>query len=211
MVRVAAFLLAASTAVIGFPAQAATYLFDVDYFGNDIASLAPGSDDPTAVPLSAGDVFTYSLTAVNGEWTTLNTAGFLFFELSRFWGWNSFNLTYALNLNQNSANVFSTSGNASSCCAHLGPTSISVPGGITFDQYVLVGTINSLQTPGPATSILPWPGVGPENNNNRNVTYSAVTAAVVPEPATWAMMLLGFGATGFAMRRSRKTLLPQAA
>lgn len=26
----------------------------------------------------------------------------------------------------------------------------------------------------------------------------------VPEPATWAMMLLGFGAVGFAMRRSRK-------
>ena len=27
---------------------------------------------------------------------------------------------------------------------------------------------------------------------------------VVPEPATWAMMLLGFGAIGFAARRSRK-------
>lgn len=29
-------------------------------------------------------------------------------------------------------------------------------------------------------------------------------APVVPEPGTWAMMLLGFGATGFAMRRSRR-------
>jgi PEP-CTERM motif-containing protein/pre-peptidase len=28
----------------------------------------------------------------------------------------------------------------------------------------------------------------------------------VPEPATWAMMLLGFGAAGFALRRSRKTI-----
>jgi hypothetical protein len=35
----------------------------------------------------------------------------------------------------------------------------------------------------------------------------------VPEPATWAMMLLGFGVTGVAMRRSRrrKALLPQLA
>jgi len=28
----------------------------------------------------------------------------------------------------------------------------------------------------------------------------------VPEPGTWAMMLLGFGAVGFAMRRNRKKL-----
>ena len=28
---------------------------------------------------------------------------------------------------------------------------------------------------------------------------------VVPEPATWALMLLGFGAVGFAARRSRRT------
>lgn len=35
----------------------------------------------------------------------------------------------------------------------------------------------------------------------------------VPEPATWAMMLMGFGATGFALRkgRRRKTALAQAA
>jgi hypothetical protein len=29
----------------------------------------------------------------------------------------------------------------------------------------------------------------------------------LPEPATWAMMLVGFGATGFALRRSRKNAL----
>lgn len=35
----------------------------------------------------------------------------------------------------------------------------------------------------------------------------------VPEPATWAMMIAGFGATGFALRRSRrrKALLTQLA
>ncbi len=31
------------------------------------------------------------------------------------------------------------------------------------------------------------------------------TGNSLPEPATWAMMLLGFGATGIAIRRSRKT------
>jgi hypothetical protein len=33
----------------------------------------------------------------------------------------------------------------------------------------------------------------------------------LPEPGTWAMMLLGFGAVGFGMRRSRKALLTQIA
>ena len=34
---------------------------------------------------------------------------------------------------------------------------------------------------------------------------------VVPEPGTWAMMLMGFGATGYAIRRRRKTKLAQIA
>jgi len=41
------------------------------------------------------------------------------------------------------------------------------------------------------------------------VLYRATGA--VPEPATWAMMLLGFGAIGMASRRSRKPVLAQIA
>jgi opacity protein-like surface antigen len=36
-------------------------------------------------------------------------------------------------------------------------------------------------------------------------------APAVPEPATWAMMLIGFGAVGFQMRRKRASVLPQLA
>jgi hypothetical protein len=48
----------------------------------------------------------------------------------------------------------------------------------------------------------------------KQMSYEPVGAPpAVPEPATWAMMLMGFGATGVAMRRSRrrKGLLTQFA
>lgn len=37
-----------------------------------------------------------------------------------------------------------------------------------------------------------------------NVLFTTSAVAPVPEPGTWAMMLLGFGAVGFAMRRSAR-------
>ncbi len=40
--------------------------------------------------------------------------------------------------------------------------------------------------------------------SNGTLNISRAVAAV-PEPATWAFMILGFGAIGFAMRRRRKT------
>jgi hypothetical protein len=55
--------------------------------------------------------------------------------------------------------------------------------------------------------------LGTNGTSFGNVLLSgfAVTPSV-PEPATWAMMLLGFGGIGFAMRRNRKSVgLAQAA
>jgi hypothetical protein len=39
----------------------------------------------------------------------------------------------------------------------------------------------------------------------------SISFGAIPEPATWAMMLLGFGAVGFAMRRRRQPALHQIA
>lgn len=52
------------------------------------------------------------------------------------------------------------------------------------------------------------------NNTGAGSLGGSITirpAVAVPEPATWAMMLVGFGAIGFAMRRRRKSALPQLA
>lgn len=40
--------------------------------------------------------------------------------------------------------------------------------------------------------------------SNGTLNVSSIGGAV-PEPATWAMLLIGFGAMGFAMRRARQT------
>lgn len=38
------------------------------------------------------------------------------------------------------------------------------------------------------------------------LTFAPTVSGAVPEPATWGMMILGFGAIGFAMRRRRSTM-----
>ena len=50
------------------------------------------------------------------------------------------------------------------------------------------------------------------NSNATGLSNAALfqTGSAVPEPATWAMMLLGFGAIGTSLRIRRRTL-PQAA
>lgn len=49
-------------------------------------------------------------------------------------------------------------------------------------------------------------------SNPSNLVFSAVTGAVqaVPEPATWAMMLAGFGIVGGAMRRRQRVTVTYA-
>lgn len=197
-----AFLLAATAMALPGVASAAAYNFNVIYSGNDVAALAPGSDDPLSVVLGTGDTFAYRLTAAGaGEWTTLASGSiFPFFALNG--NFNQTGISYVLNLNQNGGNVFNFSESTNVCCAHLGTNTISFGAGLVYDEYELLGTIGSTGNTDPAASLLPWPGQGPENYSPGLISFSAGSA--VPEPATWAMLLAGFGMIGYAMRRREK-------
>lgn len=52
-------------------------------------------------------------------------------------------------------------------------------------------------------------GTGISLEKQNSITLASVTGPV-PEPATWAMMLLGFGAVGYSMRRKRTPVLANA-
>ena len=58
----------------------------------------------------------------------------------------------------------------------------------------------------------PTPGIFQFSAQGTTITsFSGTVLAAVPEPATWAMMLLGFGGIGMAMRRRRRPALAQLA
>jgi hypothetical protein len=81
----------------------------------------------------------------------------------------------------------------------------------TFSQTIST-TIGSSYTLG---FVLSNPDLGDNNREDvvpsgLRITATDAVVASVPEPATWAMMLIGFGAIGFAMRFRRRPRIVEA-
>lgn len=70
------------------------------------------------------------------------------------------------------------------------------------DLFVSASTF-TLTTQGTATGL--------NGSYGGSVSFRPASVPAVPEPATWAMMLVGFAGVGVAMRRRRPVLLRQAA
>ena len=61
------------------------------------------------------------------------------------------------------------------------------------------------------TITIHWAGlVTPPPGTSYSAVFDIGSAAAVPEPATWALMLLGFGAVGWQLRRRRSQVFAQA-
>jgi hypothetical protein len=80
----------------------------------------------------------------------------------------------------------STSGQIAAGTTYFPPNN----GPITFDSLTISMQITQLS--------------GPATLDYSTLSYSLASPAAVPEPATWAMMIVGFGGVGALMRRRRR-------
>lgn len=198
-------------------ASATTFNFNVNYYGDNQASLAPGSDDMLNAAPVQGDTINYSFTGTNGTWTTLSPNGpFILGAVGDLLEYNhsygQFSYSYSFNLNGVSQS--SGSGTDSQCCADLGPRQLSFPQGMQFDNFSETITLDGVQGPLQFLSLMPaWPGSSPEGMAPGVYSYSGSTPPPVvtpsggiggvPEPATWTMMLMGVAGLGASLRRRR--------
>lgn len=73
--------------------------------------------------------------------------------------------------------------------ASVDPTSDLNPVDLSFDSDEIFVNFSGAQ------SSAPW---------STTINFGTDAVAAVPEPATWLLMLMGFGAVGFGMRRSKQ-------
>lgn len=89
-----------------------------------------------------------------------------------------------------------------------GSTGIAFDGTHYYTDNVFDSSFNVYDTSGNYIKTVPFTGQTYFLGEDLSVNYSAVIG--VPEPATWAVLILGLGAIGFAARRRREEIAPAA-
>lgn len=122
--------------------------------------------------------------------------------------------TYCYGPLSGAANFLFTDLSATGVTGDFGLTLVcnSVCANIGFSLNGLNFSANSYNPLAPPTQLVSADVVR-NGNFITSSTFNFVfrNAAPVPEPATWAMMLLGFGMIGFAVRRQQRGIAPLAA
>ncbi|MBN8809378.1 MAG: PEP-CTERM sorting domain-containing protein [Sphingomonas sp.] len=73
------------------------------------------------------------------------------------------------------------------------------------DQSYLYGITDSLSSRTfSSTARFTTLAAAPADSNFRGVAFAPTAVAAVPEPVTWAMLVMGFGGMAFAVRRREK-------
>ena len=153
--------------------------------GGFIGEVTPSAGADASTVTGFTDVFNFSITGSPGN--TNAQVGTILLN-----GIQNINFT-SITLDGNAFTLTSAAGAAEqwSCCGPLGLSSVLL--GVGDHNITLMGNLMGSAA------------------GSYSGTLNIQTVPAVPEPATWAMMLLGFGATGLMIRRRRRPVFAQLA
>jgi hypothetical protein len=160
---------------------------------------SPAFDGGYDVDIAEGDTFDFTIDFLGSQTLTLS-------NLSQLWAFSfsgspesQTNGTGTLSLLDDLGNVIETSFLTTTTEGNFhfgqsfgaGDFASGLSGNITFSGLRYTGTLNDYLAD----------GVTSRNYANNAAFYFTTATAAVPEPATWLMMIAGFGLVGGAMRR----------
>jgi len=101
------------------------------------------------------------------------------------------------------------------CCTGNALYEVLLDGNVIFSDATTTGQLFTARTTNPFELIsgnlysLSFHGIPNGPDNTAYIDDVRLTAAAVPEPSTWAMLLLGFGAVGLTVRRRKAVVGPR--
>jgi hypothetical protein len=166
---------------------------------------------------SIGNAATIVVGATNGIGSSSTVNGAL--QSTVAWTTNTFpsgNFSGWLEFTNDTAGLYQVVVSTSTPGAVIGSASLDGLGGGAPHLGSITGNLTNSLTLGPISPVaagayrFTFGGSAPATGGvvTGNLTFQLVP---VPEPATWAMMLVGFAGIGFAMRRRRQPFLAQVA
>ena len=182
--RVVGVSCAVLVAAIGFGANAETIERTFDITASDFALLTGDPTPPAVDPVELNFTVVFNTSAVIDQTTnglTINSFTLPNPPFSSTFAYDGAGtLTVATNANPDECDL-----TANTYCTFIGGAADASPSANLFAQSTSLGGLWEAQS--------------------INVTAGPITVLTVPEPSTWAMMLLGFAGLGFAgYRKSRR-------
>ncbi len=182
------FLLAATAIAFSVSANAATYIGNRTV-GTATASLSITTDDTLGV-LGNANILDWTISMIDGP--------DMFTLLGPLSGNNSQLLIDGTALTASATDIFFNFSAGSGFALFQNPT---VGSG---QHFYCVQVTGCFDFDGPGEAINAPAGFAFQRNSLEGNISIAQAGGAVPEPGTWAMMLIGFGAIGGAMRRRAK-------
>jgi hypothetical protein len=206
LIKLSGCLAVAAAALCSAPAGA-TVTININEVGSDIVATASGSLDLTGLVSlgdfnnNAADSLVSALAVVEVGVPGPPESVTVYSTLTGPSNWGSVNANAGAAATSYSGTQFGIQNLGSGL-------EVDVPAGYTSGSAIS-GTSTFLSQSFASLELVPGQYVYTGPNDEIIVNIGPVSSAV-PEPSTWAMMLLGFGAVGIAVRRQRRSKLQAA-